>query len=41
MLQGGFSEVMKSRNRDEFQEELVTFTKRLGFETVSATDLPG
>ena len=37
MLQGGFSEVMKSRNRDEFEEEVVTFTKRLGFETFSAT----
>ena len=37
MLQGGFSEVMKSRNRDEFAGELVAFTRRLGFETVSAT----
>ncbi len=37
MLQGGFSEVMKSRNRDEFQGELVGFTKRLGFDTVAAT----
>jgi DNA-binding CsgD family transcriptional regulator len=37
MLQGGFSEVLKSRNRDEFQDELVAFTRRLGFETVSAT----
>jgi len=37
MLQGGFSEVLKSRNRDEFQGELVAFTRRLGFETVSAT----
>jgi len=37
MLQGGFSEVMKSRDRDEFQGELVAFTRRLGFETVSAT----
>ncbi len=37
MLQGGFSEVMKSRNRDELQGELVTFTKRLGFDTVAAT----
>ena len=37
MLQGGFSEVMKSRNRDEFQWELVAFTKRLGFDTFSAT----
>jgi DNA-binding CsgD family transcriptional regulator len=37
MLQGGFSEVMRSRDRDEFQGELVAFTKRLGFETMSAT----
>ena len=37
MLQGGFSEVMKSRDRDEFQGELVAFTKRLGFDTFSAT----
>jgi DNA-binding CsgD family transcriptional regulator len=37
MLQGGFSEVLKSGNRDEFEGELVAFTKRLGFETVSAT----
>jgi DNA-binding CsgD family transcriptional regulator len=37
MLQGGFSEVLKSRNRDEFAGELVGFTKRLGFETVAAT----
>ncbi len=37
MLQGGFSEVLKSRDRDEFQGQLVGFTRRLGFETVSAT----
>ena len=37
MLQGGFSEVMRSRDRDEFQGELVAFTKRLGFETVACT----
>ena len=37
MLQGGFAEVLKSRDRDEFQGELVAFTRRLGFETVSAT----
>ena len=37
MLQGGFSEVMKSQDRDEFQGELVAFTRRLGFETMSAT----
>lgn len=37
MLQGGFSEVMKSRDRDEFRGEVVAFTKRLGFDTFSAT----
>ncbi len=37
MLQGGFSAVFKSRNREEFQGEVVAFTKRLGFDTVSAT----
>ena len=37
MLQGGFSEVLKCRSRDEFQGEVVAFTKRLGFDTVSAT----
>lgn len=37
MLQGGFSEVLSSRDRDEFRGEIVAFTKRLGFETVSAT----
>ena len=37
MLQGGFSEVLKSRDRDEFQDELVAFTRRLGFEKVAAT----
>ena len=37
MLQGGFSEVMKSRDRDEFQGELVAFTKRLGFNTVACS----
>jgi DNA-binding CsgD family transcriptional regulator len=36
MLQGGFSEVLKSRNRDEFRGEIVAFTRRLGFETFSA-----
>ncbi len=37
MLQGGFSEVMKCSSRDEFQGEIVAFSKRLGFDTVSAT----
>ncbi|MEP7297351.1 MAG: autoinducer binding domain-containing protein [Burkholderiales bacterium] len=37
MLQGGFSEVLKTRNRDEFQGEVTAFTRRLGFETFSTT----
>lgn len=37
MLQGGFTEVLGSRDRDEFRGEIVAFTRRLGFETVSAT----
>ena len=37
MLQGGFTEVLNSRNRDEFQQQIVAFSRRLGFQTVSAT----
>jgi DNA-binding CsgD family transcriptional regulator len=37
MLESGFTSVLKTRNRDEFQAEVVSFTRRLGFETVSAT----
>lgn len=37
MLQGGFSEVLKSRDREELEGEVVAFTKRLGFDTVAAT----
>jgi hypothetical protein len=37
MLQAGFTSVLKTRTRDELQEEVVGFTRRLGFETVSAT----
>ena len=37
MLQGGFTAVLEARNREEFQDEVVAFTRRLGFETVSAT----
>jgi DNA-binding CsgD family transcriptional regulator len=37
MLQEGYLSVLESRNRDEFLGEVVRFTKRLGFETVSAT----
>jgi hypothetical protein len=37
MLQPGFTSVLQSRNREEFQNEVIAFTQRLGFETVSAT----
>lgn len=37
MLHGGFTEVLSSRDRDEFRGEVVAFSKRLGFDTVSAT----
>ena len=37
MLQGGFTEVLKSQDRDEFRGEVVSFSKRLGFDTVAAT----
>src|SRR5580765_1789236 len=37
MLSGGFSEVLRSRNREEFHGEIVAFTRRLGFDTVAAT----
>ena len=37
MLQSGFTSVLTTQNRDELQQEVVGFTRRLGFETVSAT----
>jgi DNA-binding CsgD family transcriptional regulator len=36
MLPGGYSAVLEARNRDEFRDEVVRFTQRIGFETVSA-----
>lgn len=36
MLPGGYSSVMQARNRNEFRDEVVRFTQRLGFATVSA-----
>ncbi len=36
MLPGGYTAVLHARNRDEFRDEVVRFTQRLGFETVSA-----
>ena len=36
MLAGGYSAVLKARDRNEFRDEVVRFTQRLGFKTVSA-----
>jgi len=36
MLPGGYSSVLQAKDRDEFREELVRFTQRLGFNTVAA-----
>ncbi len=36
MLPGGYTSVLQARSRDEFRDEVVRFTQRLGFETVSA-----
>ena len=36
MLPAGYTAVLQTRNRDEFREEVVRFTRRLGFDTVSA-----
>ena len=36
MLQGGFTSVLEARSRDELLTEVVGFTQRLGFNTVSA-----
>ncbi|HEX6704012.1 MAG TPA: autoinducer binding domain-containing protein [Albitalea sp.] len=37
MLQGGFTSVLQAKTREEFLAEVVGFTQRLGFETVTAT----
>ena len=37
MLESEFTSVLAVRNRSELQDQVVAFTKRLGFETVSAT----
>jgi DNA-binding CsgD family transcriptional regulator len=37
MLESEFTSVLGVRNRSELQDQVVAFTKRLGFETVSAT----
>lgn len=36
MLQGGYASVLGARTRQEFLDEIVRFTQKLGFETVSA-----
>jgi len=36
MLPGGYSAVMKAQDRGEFRDEVLRFTLKLGFETVSA-----
>jgi len=36
MLEGGYSAVMKARDRDEFRDEVVRFAQQLGFDTVAA-----
>jgi DNA-binding CsgD family transcriptional regulator len=37
MLQGGFTSVLQCRSRVDFRGEVVAFSRRLGFDTVSAT----
>lgn len=37
MLESGFTSVLSARNRTEFKEQLVGFTKRIGFQTVAVT----
>lgn len=39
MLPGGYSAVLQARSRDEFRDEVIRFTQRLGFETVSAVTM--
>lgn len=36
MLPGGYSSVLKAKDRDELRDEIVRFAQRLGFETVAA-----
>jgi DNA-binding CsgD family transcriptional regulator len=36
MLPGGYSSVLQAQSREEFRDEVVRFSRRLGFETVSA-----
>lgn len=36
MLQGGFSSVLQAGSRDDFRQEVIRFSRDLGFSTVSA-----
>jgi len=36
MLPGGYSSVLKAKDRDEFRDEVIRFAQRLGFDTVAA-----
>ncbi len=36
MLPGGYMSVLQARDKNEFRDEVVRFSQRLGFETVSA-----
>ena len=36
MLDGGYKSVLEARTRDEFRDEIVRYTRSLGFETVTA-----
>jgi DNA-binding CsgD family transcriptional regulator len=36
MLPGGYSSVLKAKDRDEFRDEIVRFAQRLGFDMVAA-----
>lgn len=36
MLQGSFQAVLESKSREDFRAEIVRFTKKLGFDTMSA-----
>ncbi|MBU6257151.1 MAG: autoinducer binding domain-containing protein [Burkholderiales bacterium] len=39
MLSGAYTSVLQSRSRDELREEIVRFTRDLGFETVTAVTM--
>lgn len=39
MLQGSYQSILEVRSRDEFRNEVVRFTKQLGFDTVSAVTI--